>query len=548
MRLDVMSEAQTIDDARLVELGLEGDRQAFSQLVERYQSPVCALAYSACGDVSQSEDLGQETFLIAWRKLGELKEPGKFRAWVFGIGRNLINNSLRAKKRNPLSAAEPLPDGVASIAEASPIERAISKEEQEILWRSLENIPESYREPLILFYREEQSIQRVAEILELTEDAVRQRLSRGRKLLQERVSQFVEETLRQTGPGPNFTLSVMAALPALTVAAAGTSAISGTSVKGAAGKAIATVGLLAVIKAVLAKLLPAALGTWLMLLVPESRRERKFVFKSWLLLWIIALAFPLLLYLVGYFGDSIWARHPQAYTVTVLISTVMFTAVIGPYAGWIARVQRRIQQQEAANSPRLRFTSFSRPYEYRSKRTLLGLPLVHIRWNCEEGGKTLAAKGWIAMGNKAFGVIYATGQFSIGCISMGVVPIGLVSVGAFAAGLFAFGGFSLAWVSMGGFAIGYMAFGGGTIGWLGACGGAAMAHYFAVGGGAIAQHANDRAAFHFMNSRFFFRNGWTIFYVLIVYCWLGPGISMLMFKRRRNREFERTQETPVAPL
>jgi len=222
--------------------------------------------------------------------------------------------------------------------------------------------------------------------------------------------------------------------------------------------------------------------------------------------------------------------------------------VIGPYAGWIARVQRRIQVEEAATSPKLRFTSFSRPYEYRSKRTLLGLPLVHIRWNCEEGGKTLPAKGWIAMGNKAFGVIYATGIFTVGCVSMGVVPIGLVSVGAFAAGLFAFGGLSLGWASMGGLAVGYMAFGGGAIGWLGAYGGAAVARYFATGGGTIALHANDSEAFDFMYSHFFFRNGWNIFYALIVYCWLVPGTSMLILKRRRNRAFERTQEKPVAPL
>jgi hypothetical protein len=81
------------------------------------------------------------------------------------------------------------------------------------LWRSLEKIPELYREPLILFYREHQSIEHVAAELELSEDAVKQRLSRGRKLLQEGIEDFVEKTLRQTAPTLAFSNAVLAALP-----------------------------------------------------------------------------------------------------------------------------------------------------------------------------------------------------------------------------------------------------------------------------------------------------------------------------------------------
>jgi RNA polymerase sigma factor (sigma-70 family) len=242
MKLDASPNLEALDDGRLVALGLERDREAFAELVKRYQSPLCALAFSARGDISQSEDLAQETFMIAWRTLGDLKHPQKFRAWIFGIARNLINNSLRQRNRNPLATAARLDEETAATAAADPSERAISIEEQEILWKSLEQIPQTYREPLVLFYRENQSIQRVAEVLDLSHEAVRQRLSRGRKLLQERLLAFVEGALRQTGPGPSFTLGVLVALPALTVVAAASSAIGGTSVKGAAGKAITLVG------------------------------------------------------------------------------------------------------------------------------------------------------------------------------------------------------------------------------------------------------------------------------------------------------------------
>src|SRR5207249_1394274 len=84
--------------------------------------------------------------------------------------------------------------------EPQPHERAISAEEEAILWRSMERIPEIYREPLVLFYREHQSIEAVAQNLELSEDAVKQRLSRGRKLLHEEVLAFVEGTLARTNP------------------------------------------------------------------------------------------------------------------------------------------------------------------------------------------------------------------------------------------------------------------------------------------------------------------------------------------------------------
>jgi len=72
-------------DADLVAKSLSGHHEAFGQIVRRYQSLVCSLAYSATGSLSQSEDLGQETFLIAWRRLDGLREPEKLRSWLCGI-------------------------------------------------------------------------------------------------------------------------------------------------------------------------------------------------------------------------------------------------------------------------------------------------------------------------------------------------------------------------------------------------------------------------------------------------------------------------------
>jgi len=345
-----MSDAETLDDARLVELGLNGDREAFGRLVARHQSPVCAMAYSACGDISRSEDLAQEAFIIAWRKLSDLKEPARFRFWLYGIVRNLINNTFRQQIRNPLAGAEPLDENLMmTTTDSNPAGQAISKEEEGILWRSLEQIPEAYREPLILFYREHQSIERVAEVMDLSQEAVRQRLSRGRKMLHERVIAFVEGTLVRTAPGPVFTLSVASALPHLTVAA-GSSAIGGAMKGSAAGKAAASVGLFAIVKGLLIKSLPVVAGIWMMLKLPESPRERKFARKAFAWLWIGAILFPLGLFLSIYTGGSYWNAHPQMLTVVILGAAFGFVAVVGPYGLWMARKQILIRKEEAKQS------------------------------------------------------------------------------------------------------------------------------------------------------------------------------------------------------
>lgn len=222
-------------DAELVNASLAGDREAFGQIVSRYQSLVCSLAYSATGSLSQSEDLAQETFFAAWQHLADLREPAKLRAWLCGIARNHIHNFLRAQGREPSQRAEPLDTAVEPPSpEPLPVERAISREEAEILWRSLERIPETYREPLVLFYREHRSIEAVAQDLELTEEAVRQRLSRGRKLLQAEVQAFVEGALEKTAPGATFTVAVVAALP-LAVSSAKAAAVGIGVAKGGAG-------------------------------------------------------------------------------------------------------------------------------------------------------------------------------------------------------------------------------------------------------------------------------------------------------------------------
>src|SRR6476646_2858949 len=150
-------------DTELVSHSLAGDRDAFSRIVSRYQTLICSLAYSRIGNLGQSEDVAQETFITAWKHLRHLREPEKLRSWLCGIVRNRIHKNLDREGREPAHHAESL-----EIAhdlpsrDALPSEQAVRREEEALLWRSLERIPECYREPLILFYREHQSIEAVA--------------------------------------------------------------------------------------------------------------------------------------------------------------------------------------------------------------------------------------------------------------------------------------------------------------------------------------------------------------------------------------------------
>src|ERR1700685_1612137 len=139
MRPEVMPIANAVDDAELVARSLNGDRDAFGELVLRYQSPLCALTYSGCGDIFRSEDLAQEAFLIAWRKLGDLHDPAKFKPWLLGIARNLLRTAYRNDTRDSLAGVQPLQEQFpADNHQFDPAHRAMAAEEHKILWRTLE--------------------------------------------------------------------------------------------------------------------------------------------------------------------------------------------------------------------------------------------------------------------------------------------------------------------------------------------------------------------------------------------------------------------------
>src|SRR5947209_6492177 len=116
-------------DASLVEAARRGEKRAFIEIVARYQAMVCGIALGILRDFAASEDVGQEVFLTAWRKIHDLREPGRLRLWLAQIARNAALAQLRRKR--PHAALEQNTELVDESP--GPYEVAASEEEAELV-------------------------------------------------------------------------------------------------------------------------------------------------------------------------------------------------------------------------------------------------------------------------------------------------------------------------------------------------------------------------------------------------------------------------------
>jgi RNA polymerase sigma-70 factor (ECF subfamily) len=91
-----------LDDSGVVARYLEGERTAFAELVERYQTRLLNFIYRTTGDRERAEDLVQETFIRVYRHLHRFDQSKKFSTWIYTIASNLAKNELRNRSRNPL--------------------------------------------------------------------------------------------------------------------------------------------------------------------------------------------------------------------------------------------------------------------------------------------------------------------------------------------------------------------------------------------------------------------------------------------------------------
>jgi len=553
MNVDATMAAEEVNDAQLVDRSVAGDRGAFGEIVTRYQALVCSLAYNATGDVARSEDLAQETFVAAWQHLRELREPAKLRSWLCGIARNRINNGRRFLKREPTHAAGELELATDIPAvEPWPSDAAVARDHQAILWQALERVPEIYREPLILFYREHRSIERVALDLDLSEDAIKQRLSRGRKLLHEQVVAFVEGALEQTAPGPAFTLGVMGALPLLTTSGLATMATaSGTAAKwGAAGLGAKLLTVFNVAIGPLTGIAAAWLGVRGSIADARSRRERTLVKR-----YFLTVAAGSALFTIASAPLNVLAKTPgglsPGFMVLWLALLMVYVAGVMILALRLQRVQQQMRREECELYPEtlnhLAENTLEPPREYRSPWSFLGLPLVHVCLHPRRDEASRPALGWIAIGNYAFGILFAYGGVAVGAVSAGGISVGLVSIGAMSLGFLALGGLAVGAYAMGGVAVGLIATGAFSFGWVAAEGRYAVAREFALGVHAAARQANDEAARTFFADRPWLDLRSAAGKAMLSLVWLPSMVIVLghFLQVRRRRQARRSGLPPI---
>lgn len=499
-------------DHRLVEQCIAGDQDAFAEIVRKYQTLVCSVAYGSTGNLGTSEELAQEAFVSAWKSITDLREPGKLRQWLCGITRNLANNKVRGQQRDVLGHAGALDQAEAlELKSVDPADTTIAKEEVELLNRTLANMPTDYREPMVLFYRENHSVARVAELLELSTDNVKQRLSRGRRMLREEVAAVVERGLRQSAPGRAFTVGVLSALPVMS-STAKAATLTAASAKGAA---VANAGAWTAIAGAIAGPILGVLGGWfgysMSMRAAESEEERSLIRRMSVMILGWAVVFTLGLSAIIVLGRNMVVDHPMRFALCIiaLILTNLVVILITVFWG-----NRRLNElrgergdpdpaQVAEKLPRA-LRSFQFPRVYESRRRLLGLPLISVRFEGASNHRK-AAKGWIAIGDFAYGILFASGSIAVGGIAIGAMSFGMFSLGGLAIGGLALGGCALGWASVGGMAAGWLVFGGMAIGWKAALGGLAVAHDYALGGVAVGEHPNDDVAKAFFENNSFFQ-------------------------------------------
>ncbi len=178
---------------------------------------------------------------------------------------------------------------------------------------------------------------------------------------------------------------------------------------------------------------------------------------------------------------------------------------------------------------------------YESRARFLGLPLVCIRYRMSgwDGNPVAPAKGWIAFGDRAHGVLLAVGGIAMGGVAVGGLSAGVASVGGLSLGLLSIGGLAVGGWAIGGLAIGYMSIGGLALAWHAAFGGLAIAHDVAIGGKAIAEEANTQAAKALFESNGFFRisnvfmNPW-FKWALMLGCF-GPMIVAGLIRKKHPK-------------
>ena len=213
------------DDVQLIRRILAGDAAAFGILVEKYQKSLHAHVWRKIGDYHYAEDITQDAFLQAYKKLSTLKNPNQFAGWLYVIANRLCIDWVRKQKsiqqRNP--AMQSLEDTRLEEIENSSWTHYISEQRgiesaeyrHELVQKLLEKLPENERATVTLFYFDEMSTEEIGKFLGASTNTIASRLHRARKRLQTDQEHLAQEVLEDVQLSENLKEAIVKQLESI---------------------------------------------------------------------------------------------------------------------------------------------------------------------------------------------------------------------------------------------------------------------------------------------------------------------------------------------
>jgi len=177
------------DDILLVSACKNGDQEAFSLLVQRYQRRIFNLVFRMLQDYDEACEITQETFLAAWQGLPAFRGEARFTTWLYRIAYNCSLKQLEARKRDQVLQAA-LQSEQTREDEDHRSTHLAQLDRQEMVQEQLSQLPPKYRIVLVLRHLQDMTYEEMAEVLTMPIGTIKTHLFRARNLLKERLQAF----------------------------------------------------------------------------------------------------------------------------------------------------------------------------------------------------------------------------------------------------------------------------------------------------------------------------------------------------------------------
>ncbi len=171
------------DDLTVIERVLQGEEEAYSQIVDKYKHKIYAFLLRMINEPQDAQELAQEVFIKAFFHLNQYSPSCNFSAWLYRIAYNHCLDELRRRKKRRWISLLQAPLTVQQTPETI----YLAKEQVNELSKVISTLPEDYRTVIFLRYTEQLTFQEISEVLEISVNTVRVRLHRAQKKLRERL-------------------------------------------------------------------------------------------------------------------------------------------------------------------------------------------------------------------------------------------------------------------------------------------------------------------------------------------------------------------------